>query len=99
VYIGAYNKGIRDSQTPNSELTFPNSSLATNLLANDLIAMKEVPFRISTTGPNKNSQVVDAKANTKLPITFELVEMTPSRASWICSKREKTPTENVVPGI
>lgn len=52
-YIGAYTSGIRASATPNKEFTLPSSSLSTNLVAIDLIAIKDVPFNISTSGAAK----------------------------------------------
>lgn len=47
-YSGEQINGTSASATPNSEFTFPISSLVTSFEAIERIAMNEVPFRIST---------------------------------------------------
>lgn len=97
VYIGAYNKGINASATPNNEFTLPSSSFSTSLVAIDRIAINEVPFNISTKAPRYICIGRYAKAYTKLDNIFDILDITPINASSILSLWEKTPTENRVP--
>lgn len=99
LYMGAYTTGIRASATPNKEFTFPSSSLETNLVAIERIAIKEVPLKISTTAPRYMCQGTVAKAYTKPDKILEVLDKTPIRASSILHLCDKTPTQNNTPEI